>query len=93
MSSNANMYTVHKKKKKKKESNAFMKGEECVKEVILDTRVSNAGMKQRGRKRWMVCEALLLDRVLLSEPGTNQVRFNYSSLWLPHFTLSEPDST
>lgn len=43
MSSNANMYTVHQKKKKKKESNAFMKGEECVKEVILDTRVS---------KRW-----------------------------------------
>lgn len=39
---------VHSAQKKKKESNAFMKGEECVKEVILDTRVSNAGMKQRG---------------------------------------------
>lgn len=46
-----------------------------------------------GKKRWMVCEALLLDQVLLSEPGANQARFNYSSLWLPHFTLSEPDST
>lgn len=41
------VHSAPKKRKKKKESNAFMKGEECVKEVILDTRVSNAGMKQQ----------------------------------------------
>ena len=46
MSSNANMYTVHTHTHththtQKSESNAFMEGEECVKEVILNTRMSN----------------------------------------------------